>query len=236
MAWVEKTYGIEIDQDEPPDDWDSMAAEYDAMLDAQAEEAEAQWLERHSHNQFFREFSEELATASSLLGLEGGPSQVSMAHKLVYAHAVTLLETLINSVVRKLVTSEQSLMMKLAARHESLNKRTLTLKEIAEKPKVVETLVLNVLSEMSFHNVATIKGVLDAMFGEHMKGLELGHIARICKKRHDIVHRNGRTIEDELIELSIPEVRIAISTINDFAADLKRRIYEALAEQEHDGF
>ncbi|MDD2067826.1 hypothetical protein NPS49_05760 [Pseudomonas putida] len=57
-------------------------------------------------------------------------------------------------------------------------------------------------------------------------------IARICNKRHDIVHRNGKNVEDEPITLSIEEVRQAIHTIEGFAAELKRRIYAALDEKE----
>ncbi|MGE8188818.1 hypothetical protein [Pseudomonas sp. NPDC086278] len=228
LVWIKETYGIDIDPDEPSEEWDSLASEYQAMLDAESEEAEARWLERHSYNEFFFEFSEELTTASSLLSLKGDSYQTSTLCRLVYAQAVTLLETLISSVIRKLVVSDQSLMLKLAAKHENLHKRTITLKEIAEQPKVVEAIVLKVLSELSFHNIATIKEVLGAMFGDHMKGLDLGGIGRICAKRHDIVHRNGKTVQDEPVVLTPVEVREAITTIRAFAADLKVRIYDAI--------
>lgn len=108
--------------------------------------------------------------ASSLLALGNDPGQTSTLHKLVYGHAVTLLETLISSIVRKLVVTDQGLMM-LAANHESLHKRTITLRKIAEQPKIVEAIVLKELSELSLHNPATIKAVLGAMFGDRMRGL-----------------------------------------------------------------
>ena len=230
LVWIKETYGIDIDPDEPSEEWDGLASEYQAMLDAESEEAEARWLERHSYNEFFFEFSEEIMTTSSLLRLEGDSGQARTLCRLVYAQAVTLLETLISSVVRKLVVSDQRLMLKLAGKHENLHKRTITLKEIAEQPKAVEPIVLKVLSELSFHNVSTIREVLSAMFGEHMKGLELGGIGRICAKRHDIVHRNGKTVDDEPIVLLPKEVWEAITTIRVFAADLNARIYDGLDE------
>lgn len=109
--------------------------------------------------------------ASSLLALGNDPGQTSTLHKLVYGHAVTLLETLISSIIRKLVVTDQGLMMMLAANHESLHKRTITLREIAEQPKIVEAIVLKELSELSLHNPATIKAVLGAMFGDRVRGL-----------------------------------------------------------------
>lgn len=66
LVWIKETYGIDIDPDEPSEEWDGLASEYQAMLDAESEEAEARWLERHSYNEFFFEFSEEIMTTSSL--------------------------------------------------------------------------------------------------------------------------------------------------------------------------
>lgn len=65
-----------------------------------------------------------------------------------------------------------------------------------------------------------------------MKGLDASPIVPICEKRHDIVHRNGKTIDDQVIELSSTEVHLALQTIDAFAADVSRRIKDALADLE----
>ncbi|XVJ48139.1 hypothetical protein ACDZ94_04160 [Pseudomonas sp. UBT] len=229
IEWIRQQYGIEIDPDEDEEHWAELAGEYSAMLEAG--EAEFEWLNRHSHSEFFHEFSAELATASSMLTL-GSSQHADTLSKLVYAHVVTLMEALISSVVRKLIVSEQILLMNLVAGYKKLSGITVTLKQIAEEPKVVEVIVLKALSELSFHNVATINQVLHAMFGEHMKGLGLNEIGRICSKRHDIVHRNGKTVEDQPIELTSQEVQQAIRTISEFAEDLKSRIYNAFTAKD----
>ncbi|WP_414156196.1 hypothetical protein [Pseudomonas sp. BNK-30] len=72
IAWIREQYGIEIDPDEHPDAWEDLAGEYSAMLEA--EEAEYQWLNRHTHSEFFLLFANELATASSLLNVGTPPS------------------------------------------------------------------------------------------------------------------------------------------------------------------
>ncbi|WP_346830900.1 hypothetical protein ABDX87_28580 [Pseudomonas abietaniphila] len=229
IEWIRQQYGIEIDPDEDEEQWAELAGEYSAMLEA--EEAEFEWLNRHSHSEFFHEFFAELATASSMLTL-GSRQHADTLNKLVYAHAVTLMEALISSVVRKLLVSEQRLLMNLVAGYKKLSGITVTLKQIAEEPKVVEVIVLKALSELSFHNVVTINQVLNAMFGEHMKGLGLSEIGRICSKRHDIVHRNGKTVDDQPIELTSQEVHQAIRTISEFAEDLKSRIYNAFTAKD----
>lgn len=199
------------------------------MLDAQAE---IQWLNRHSHQEFFVEFEAELATVASLLAAVTNTAQANTVYKLVYAHCVTLLEALISSVVRKLVVSEEDLLMSLAAGYKKVSIVSVTLKEIPEQPKVVETIVLKILADQTFHNVSTIKEVLGVMFGDHMKDLNLAGVGRICSKRHDIVHRNGKTVDDNPIQLSLVEVNQAISTVREFAQDVKRRIEAALKEDD----
>lgn len=232
IEWIRQRYGIDIDPNEHEEQWAELAAEYSAMQEAEEDEAEFQWLNRHSHSDFFHEFSAELATASSLLTFGSNALLTDTVNKLVYAHAVTLMEALISSVVRKLIVSEQSLLMNLVAKYKKLSGITVTLKQIAEEPKIVESIVLKELSEVTFHNVSTINQVFNAMFDEHMKGLRLSEIGRICGKRHDIVHRNGKTVGDEAIELTTQEVEQAIRSIRDFAEDLKSKIHNALTAQE----
>lgn len=225
--WIRQTYGLDIDPYEDEEQWEELAGEYSAMLDAQAE---IQWLNRHSHQEFFIEFEAELTAASSLLTAANISGHANSVYKLVYAHTVTLMETLISSVVRKLVVSDEGLLMSLAAGYNKLGIITVTLKEIAEQPKLVESIALKLLTDQTFHNVSTIKEVLGVMFGDHMKGLNLAGVGRLCGKRHDIVHRNGKTRDDQPIELSHDEVNQAITTVRDFAQDVQRRIEAALKE------
>lgn len=236
LAWIKETYGIEIDPDEEPETWERLAAEYSSMQEAFEEEAEYRWLERHSHNTFFNEFAQELTTAANLLNQALDTDKAQTLYKLVYAHTVTLLESLISSVVRSLVVSHPTFMLNIAKDYVDLSKKKFTLKEIIDQPKGMESIVLNTLSTLSFHNPSTIKTVMSAAFGDHMAGLDLNEISTICSTRHDIVHRNGRTIEDVPIQLDLAQVQQAILTINVFAADLRGRIYLAVEEDENEPF
>lgn len=69
----------------------------------------------------------------------GAPPAV---YELAYAHNVTLMEVLISSVVRKLIVSDEALLMSLAACYQKLRGITVTLKEIAEQPQLVESIAL----------------------------------------------------------------------------------------------
>lgn len=236
IAWAKDNHGIELDQDEDPDTWERLGLEYSSMQDAMEEEAEYRWLRRRPYTEFFNEFARELVTASELLEQPLAIDKAQTLYKLVYAHAITLLESLISSVVRSIVAGNPVFIAHIAIRYDDLSKRKFTLKEIIDHPKGVESIVLKTLSDLSFHNPHTIKAVMDSVFGKHMKGLDLRGISPICAKRHDIIHRNGRTISDDPINLDLEEVRQVITVIRAFAADLEGRIYNAVEEEESEPF
>lgn len=214
-----KDYLIETEENERAENWALLDAEWD-------------WLNRHSHSHFFHEFSIELARAKDLLITSSESMHIGTINKLVYAHAVTLMEAFISSAVGKLVVDDQGLLLNLVDEYKVLSGMKVTLKEVLQQPKIVEKRVIATLAEQSFHNVSTINQVLGAMFGEHMRGLDMSEVASICEKRHHIVHRNGKTLDDQPIELTQQDVQIAINTISDFVENLKDRIYTALTERE----
>lgn len=223
------------DLDEESQAYQALAQEYSDMMDAYDQEAEYRWLERQSFHEQYMEFSSELERAIMLLRhSEHGP-YIQTSCKLVYAHAVTLLETMISTSVQALVLRDRSFMLNIAKQIETiLRGKKFTLLEIAEHPKGVEGVILKSLSELTFHNPATIKNVLCVLIGDRMKDLDVSPIVPICKVRHDIVHRNGKTIDDKVITLEPHEVFRAMDTIDAFALDISRRIRDSLDELRED--
>lgn len=223
------------DLDDESEAYQALAQEYSDMTDAYDQEAEYRWLERQSFHEQYIEFGSELRGAIMLLRhSEHGP-HAHMTCKLVYAHAVTLLETMISTSVQALVLRDKAFLLNIAKQIETIHRgKKFTLLEIAEHPKGVEGVILRSLSDLTFHNPATIKSVLCVLIGDRMKDLDVSPIARICKVRHDIVHRNGRTIDDEVITLELYEVFRAMDTIDAFASDVSRRIRETLNEMDID--
>lgn len=235
-AWIQERLGND-ECSEGSEAWEALANEYSNMMDAYADEAEYRWLERHSYNELYNGFVTELALASDLLKLGQGNIHNYTVCKMVYVHAVTLLESLIGTIVRTLVVSDKAFMANVASKIDDLNKgRKYSLKEIAEHPNGHESLILKILSNLTYHNPSTIKTVLHAVVGIRMVGLDLSEISAICDKRHDIVHRNGMTIDDEPIHLEPLEVQQAMNMIGHVASEIRTRIYEALNDQDMDSF
>lgn len=211
-----------------------MAQEYSSMNDAFEQEAEDQWLQRKSFHEQYIEFSTELDCARVLLRDSVNGPHTQTTCKLVYARSVALPEPMISASVNALVLADKAFLLNIARHIESIQKgKKFSLMEIAEHPRGVEGVILKALSEITFHNPATIKTVLVALVGDGMKDLDVSVFAPISKVRHDIVHRNGKTVEDEPISLTHEQVYEAMDKIDDLASNISRRIFDALSLTGH---
>lgn len=229
LEWAKGRLGGE-EPDEESEAFEALAQEYSDMNDAFEQEAEYRWLQRQSFHEQYIEFSSELDRAHVLLRDSVGGPHVQMTCKLVYAHIVTLLETMISTSVQALVLRDKAYLLNIVRQIESIQKgKKFPLVEIAEHPRGVEGVILKTLSEITFHNPSTIKTVLVALMGDCMKDLDVSGIASICKVRHDIVHRNGKTVTDEPISIEPEQVYEAMNTVNALASDISRRIFDALS-------
>jgi hypothetical protein len=229
IEWIRGKLG-NPDADNESRGWEALEAEYADMMLWLDEEAEYRWLERHPYNELYNDFDAEIAIATNLLKL-GEVQQVDdyTLNKMVYSHAVTLLESFISTTVRALVVSTPEFMANVVAKIDELNgKQKYSLREIAQHPSGVRGVILGVLGNLTFHNPSTIRNVLHAMIGKRAEGLDLGPFSLICEKRHDIVHRNGRTIEDEFIPLDVGDVQQSLKQISQLARDIRSRIHSAL--------
>jgi hypothetical protein len=235
LEWARARHGGDF-LDEESEAYEALAQEYSDMNDAFEQEAEYQWIQRQSFHEQYIEFSAELDRARVLLRDSANGPHAQTTCKLVYAHSVTLLETMISTSVNALVLKDKAFLLNMARQIESIQKgKKISLMEIAEHPRGVEGVILKAISEITFHNPATIKTVLVALIGDGMKDLDVSGFGLICKVRHDIVHRNGKTVEDEPITLTPEQVYEAMETIDDLASSISRRIFDVLNDT-GDGF
>lgn len=235
LEWARARHGGDF-LDEKSEAYEALAQEYSDMDDAFEQEAEYQWLQRQSFHKQYIEFSAELDRARVLLRDSVNGPHTQTTSKLIYAHSVTLLETMISTSVNALVLTDKAFLLNIARQIESIQKgKKFSLVDIAEHPRGVEGVILKALSEITFHNPATIKTVLVALVGDGMKDLDVSVFAPISKVRHDIVHRNGKTVEDEPITLTPEQVYEAMNTIDDLASSISRKIFDALNDM-GDGF
>ncbi|WP_194664170.1 hypothetical protein [Vibrio anguillarum] len=107
---------------------------------------------------------------------------------------------------------------------EQLKKSRFGLGDLYSQNMTIQTLATKKLSEeVLFHNIPKVMVIFEQVLG---KKLSVGYakVNKIKDVRHDIVHRNGKTIEGKHHHLDFSELHAALDSIELFACELQKEI------------
>jgi hypothetical protein len=85
-------------------------------------------------------------------------------------------------------------------------------------------------NDVLYHNIWAVeklyRNVLGIQFPQDLVSLN-----KIIMKRHDIVHRNGKTVEGKTIVISAEEVKSAIATVSEFVSFIEKQLHQKIRNQ-----
>lgn len=180
-----------------------------------------------SNTEYFQTFLEGIKNVQRLLQLEPPMNeQKAILNRLLYANVVSLMETFLADAITNLVQNNLSLKRKLIEKVPTFSKSTITKSEAFAWFERIDKEVADYLqSDVTYHNIFTVeklyRSVLDVRFPPPDN---LADLSRIIKTRHDIVHRNGKTVEGETIILSPNDVKFAIKTVSEFISHVEKQL------------
>jgi hypothetical protein len=151
-----------------------------------------------------------------------------IVYSMVYSHAVTLLESFISQSLTALAERYDELLIGLASHYDAKKREKMTLMDVVVHPGGIKGKIKKNLSDDLFHNPETIRTIFFDMFGEDGKGVDIGKLAPIIKRRHDIVHRNGTSVNGSVLRIELDMLNSDIKHIQELALDLNERITNAV--------
>ncbi|RMV27204.1 hypothetical protein ALP12_200027 [Pseudomonas savastanoi pv. phaseolicola] len=239
--WMMDTQGIDKDElDEDSEQWQALAQEYQAKLDGERADEEAaaseayanyqEYMRKHPYDRMYQDYQSQLMLVRKLIYESEDKFEGYLIQKMAFVHAVTLMEALIGDMIKSLVVEHDFLMRRVGVSFEELAKRKNTVSEVLKHPGGINGIIMDFLSTFTFHNVFATKKLLEALFPENMKGLDISEIGVVIEKRHDFVHRNGRTIKDEPVVITQETLVRDLQIISGFAVEVYRGIYEVMDE------
>jgi hypothetical protein len=178
-----------------------------------------------ANTEFFQTFMEGIKNVRSLQKLEPSHhTQRQTLNRLLYANVVTLMETFLSDAITNIVINDQALTERLVETTPKFMEAKFSLASIyAHYKKMNKEVVEYLQNDVLYHNVWTVekmyKNVLGIQFPQDLVTLN-----KIIKKRHDIVHRNGKTVEGKTIIITAEEVESAITTVSDFVSFIEKQL------------
>lgn len=224
--WI-RQHLYEEDADEETEGWEDLANEYDLLQESLREkaefEAELGWYDETSYSELHEHFLNEIHDLKVILDSKINILHQEAMYKMIYAHSVALLESFLGDTLKTLISSNEAIFENAINKIEELTKAKFELKDIAKQKDGAKGLAIKELSKVLYHNIPKVKRLYECSLDQNLN-IDISEIDKITKIRHDIVHRNGKSIDGKLVFLDAEIVNQTISQIKEFASSLQLAI------------
>lgn len=178
--------------------------------------------------EFFRNFSGAILDIEKMLEAKVDGSVESCFYRLLYVNVITALETYLSDAFMSSVVPNKVLMRLFVEVTPEFKSEKISLSEVYRAVDDIEQKAKSYLVDVVWHNLGRIRPMYKAVLGVEF-GTEMGDLVRAILKRHDIVHRNGKTKMGEEIVLAKNDVTQLISKVEEFIQGIDRELRESKA-------
>ena len=143
--------------------------------------------------------------------------------RMLFAQTITLLEAYLSDAFLRLVIGRPALKKRLVNEAAGFKDKKFTLAEILESNPTSDEAIAASLSEISWHNIARAKTLFSVVCGVEISR-DIYPLIKAVTTRHDIVHRNGKSIKGKVAAVGEKDVRDLLSEVRGFAHDLEEKL------------
>jgi len=173
----------------------------------------------YDNNDFTETLKDNLNNIKRLLDIELNDDLKQNLYKMLFVNVVTTLETFLADAFINTVLNNRELLKNFVCSCPDFANRKFSLNQIFDRFDTIENEVKTYLLDLIWHNIAKVskmyKTTLNIDFPKDIKTIFRG-----ITKRHDIVHRNGKTKDGDTIVVSRDEVVELMDKVNEFAEEI----------------
>lgn len=176
------------------------------------------------NKEFVKKYKDEIANLEVLTHLKM-PDEVLKAvlNRQMFIGIIGTMETFLADVFINLTFDNEEYFRNFIETHPEFRKRKFELKEIYEQYDKLKETAKKVMLDTIYHNLPTVREMYRDTFGIEFPKIKDAY--EYVLKRHDLVHRNGKTKEGETVVTDEKAIDELIKTINELvygvAAELK---------------
>lgn len=178
-----------------------------------------------------QELSDRIDHLLEVLDLKGSARAVEMAKSLAYAGLISALETFLWETMAYWVANDKQTVHNLVKKSPLFKDKEIKLGSIFEAYEGLEKRIRSHMQRMAWHRWEEASRFIQAGLEVDVPSFKQFHVA--TTKRHDIVHRSGRDVEGNPVQVSVDEVRALATSVHQFAIALHELIARAKQPAEH---
>lgn len=154
--------------------------------------------------------------------------------RLLFANVITAMESYLSDTIKKNVLGRPALLRRFVESNQQLKEKKFTISEVFKVVDSIESTVSQLIDETTFHNlpktISLYKSVLDVDFPSESVSV----MQKAISQRHDIVHRNGKTIKGDELDISNEDVSILILLIKELISKVDYQVKDGLLDDDED--
>jgi len=144
-------------------------------------------------------------------------------HRLLFVNVITALETYLSDAFINTVVHDPALMRRFIETTPEFQGEKIALSDVFTALEKIEQRAKGHLVDVVWHNIERVKPMYRDTLGIAFPK-DIGAVFRAIRKRHDIVHRNGKTKDGEEILISRQDVLDLISEVQAFTHDVDEQL------------
>lgn len=169
------------------------------------------WETISSNRDAFATFREAIAGVEQLYDTIDSPF-ADRLYPLLFANVITALEVYLSDTFINKVMSDPALLRRFVETTPEFRKRKFTLDQVFRQAEAVTGIAREHLLRQLWHHLPQVEAMYRATLGI-VFGEALQDVARAISIRHDIVHRNGKTRDGQIVAIGRTEVVAVVSAV-----------------------
>jgi hypothetical protein len=196
--------------------WAELEDEFYQSLFSATNEPDSDWYSNQNSTLLFQKLKDDLDQLRAMLA----PRVIDLGfqkplYKMICAHTVTLLESFLADRIKSLIVSDPYYLEQALINIENLKKKDISPYDVWKHPQGVQGIVLERLSTILYHNIPQVIKIVEAITGDRPQ-FDLSGAIRVVNLRHDIVHRNGKTMDGQELSINFELAEDAINQVETF--------------------
>lgn len=175
------------------------------------------------NKEYLQKFRDELSYLKSLNSLVVPDKKLkNILTRQLYISVIGTMETFLSDAFINLTSEKDEFFRNFIETHPEFKKQKFELREIFEKYDKLRETAKVVMLDTIYHNLPTVSQMFKDTFKIEFPSIK--DVYECVLKRHDLVHRNGKTKEGTSIELDENTVNELIEKISKFIKEIANKL------------
>ncbi len=185
-------------------------------------------IEYHSdYIHFYKDFLSSLSSTKELAKL--APTNPDLT-KLLYANVITIMEAYLSDTLKKQVLKRNAVLRRFVQNHDPFkNSKREPASEVFNIHDKIINMANDAIDKISFHDVVTAKTLYESVLSVKFPR-DIAWLIKAIGNRHDIVHRNGRTLKNEDLKISHEEIESLANNVLSFVKEIDAQVKDGLLD------